>query len=112
MLCASKRFIDVTRDSDFFQSIIECLRYAASNDLPPISKSSFVHDPKVFNDQSDFCLYVYCTVRLAWYSTQGPGIYCICMCVNLHIFLRIKNMEKSCMEPPICGMFSRLPSSV
>ena len=29
------------------QSIIECLRYAASNDMPPNSKSSFVHDPKV-----------------------------------------------------------------
>jgi DNA repair protein RAD50 len=28
-------------------SIIECLRYAASNDMPPVSKSSFVHDPKV-----------------------------------------------------------------
>ncbi|XP_062507502.1 DNA repair protein RAD50-like [Corticium candelabrum] len=31
-------------------SIIECLRYAASNDMPPNSKSSFVHDPKVAGD--------------------------------------------------------------
>lgn len=31
-----------------FQTIIECLRYAASGELPPGSKGvAFVHDPKV-----------------------------------------------------------------
>lgn len=38
----------VTSNPLYFKTIIECLKYATTGDLPPNSKGgAFIHDPKV-----------------------------------------------------------------
>ena len=56
----------------YFQTIIECLKYATSGELPPGSKGgAFVHDPKVSNLLETFlemsvCLNTNMGLRTAW----------------------------------------------
>lgn len=53
-------------------TIIECLRYATTGDLPPNSKGgAFVHDPRMSGERE-----VLAQVKLSFYSTSGVQMVC------------------------------------
>lgn len=53
-------------------TIIECLRYATTGDLPPNSKGgAFVHDPRMSGERE-----VLAQVKLSFYSTNGVQMVC------------------------------------
>lgn len=53
-------------------TIIECLRYATTGDLPPNSKGgAFIHDPKISAEKE-----VLAQVKLAFISTNGTQMIC------------------------------------
>ncbi|KAK9464743.1 AAA domain-containing protein [Lipomyces arxii] len=53
-------------------TIVECLRYATTGDLPPNSKGgAFIHDPKIANETE-----VLAQVKLGFTSTNGQAMIC------------------------------------
>lgn len=52
-VCTPWTGLEGSADTKILQTIVECLKYATTGDLPPNSKGgAFVHDPQVHTNQS------------------------------------------------------------